>query len=172
MARPYWCTQEETDGEVVRRRAVAPRQGVAISNRLLLGDDQPEQWGPGGIEEVAASCSDHAGWRRAQRHLRLDQVDYVLVHGAPVCRTGAVFHVLRRCDIAPDDRCRAAIARLEGTVVLVEDGIVITVYRNRHSYHQIQKKAKYARRQAGRDDRRGGPTPAARWPPAVKEAAA
>jgi hypothetical protein len=103
---------------------------------------------------MAAFCTGHARLRRAQRNLRLDQLSYVLAYGALVCRTGVVFHILRHCDIDPCDLRRDDISRLEGSVVLVQDDTVITVYRNRRSYHQIHKKQKYVRSRpaGGRSD--------------------
>jgi hypothetical protein len=147
MAAPYWYAQ---DDEVTLERRPAARRRGELGNRVTLCRE-PVDWFAGDCNGTAASCSDHARLRRAQRNMRLDQVGYVLMYGAQVCRTGAVFHILRHCDIDPHDLRRDDIARLEGAVVLMEDDTVITMYRNRRSYHQIHKKQKYERRRpAGR----------------------
>lgn len=151
MAVPYWYTQD--DEVALARRPAPPRKRGETGNRVPPGNVAPERWDAGDACSMAASCSDHARLRRAQRNLRLDEVSYVLAYGAQVWRTGAVFHILRHCDIDPNDLHRDDIARLEGAVVLIEDDTVITMYRNRRSYRQIHKKQKYVRsRLAGRRD--------------------
>ncbi|MGI8912717.1 MAG: hypothetical protein ACR2JY_02820 [Chloroflexota bacterium] len=147
MARPYWLTQEDAGRETCMGRP-APR----CRRRLL--DDRPtaaaeqEDWAIRAEETVAVVISAHAAWRRAQRHLRIDQLLYVLTHGEQICRAGAVFHVLRHCDIDPSDRCRDDIAHLEGAVVLTKDDIVVTVYRSRQAYRRVRRKQKYERHRA------------------------
>ena len=152
MAAPYWCVQE--DEGTLDRRQRSPRRPAERSSRDLPCNAEPEARGSGEESGMAALCSDHARLRRAQRNLRLDQLSYVLAYGVLVCRTGATFHILRHCDIDPNDLRRDDIARLEGSVVLIEDDTVITMYRNRRSYHQIHKKQKYVRSRpsGGRSD--------------------
>jgi hypothetical protein len=152
MAVPYWCALDDGDGERRSRRPLPSRQGAASTSRMLPYSDPQECWGSEGAVRAPANCSRHADSRRSQRNLRLDQLGYVLRYGAQVSRTGATFHILRHCDIAPEDLCRDEIAKLEGTVVLIEGVTIITVYRNRRSYHQIHKKAKYTRRQPRWED--------------------
>jgi hypothetical protein len=152
MAVPYWCALDDGDGERRSRRPLPSRQGAASTSRMLPCSDPQERWALEGTVRIPANCSRHADSRRSQRNLRLDQLGYVLRYGAQVSRTGATFHILRHCDIAPGDLCRDEIAKLEGTVVLIEGVTIITVYRNRRSYHQIHKKAKYTRRQPRWED--------------------
>ena len=95
--------------------------------------------------------SQHAVLRMAQRNLSLNDLEYVLEHGERVHKTGIAFYVLRNRDIPRDDRKRAEITRLEGTVVLtslMEDGNseIITMYRNKGAFRIIRCKAKYNHR--------------------------
>lgn len=143
MAKPYWWTLDDEVG--LARRPATPRKHGAPGSPATRYDAESDGWAAGEAGSVAASCSDHARLRRAQRNLQLNAVSYVLAYGALVCRTGATFHILRHCDIDPNDLRRDDIARLEGAVVLIENDTVITMYRNRRSYHQIHKKEKYVR---------------------------
>lgn len=75
------------------------------------------------------SITDHAWLRMAQRNLSLTDVTFVVEHGKRYWRAGALHIVLRYKDIpAPEQR---AFARLDGTVVLLDDAgaVVTTVYR-------------------------------------------
>ena len=75
------------------------------------------------------SITDHAWLRMAQRNLSLTDVTFVVEHGKRYWRAGALHIVLRYKDIpTPEQR---AFARLDGTVVLLDDAgaVVTTVYR-------------------------------------------
>ncbi len=87
----------------------------------------------------------HGRWRAARRNMSGLRLTYVLEYGTRIERTGLTFHILRRCDIAAEDRRDDGIAKAEGAVVLVADDTIITVYRNREAYHRILKKVKYRR---------------------------
>ena len=90
------------------------------------------------------SLSRHAQARAARRNVVFDAVEYVLMHGRMVQRTGATFYFLGKRDIPAPDRRKAEAARLAGTVVLVAStGEVITVYRNQHALPTIRRKLKY-----------------------------
>lgn len=83
--------------------------------------------------------------RLTERRLTVAQVEYVLEHGHRINRTGIAFCVLRRRDIPAEDREQAR--RLENTVVLVnDDDVAITVYRNRNALRDIRRKSVYQRR--------------------------
>lgn len=142
MAMPYWltCGAEDDDGAEARltRRRIGRSVRASLEPPAPLTDRCSS-------EAMALRCSTHACLRLAQRCLTWEQLDYVLSNGAQIWRTGALFHVLRRCDIAPADRRAAEIARLEGAVVVTDDDRVITVYRNRHGYRDIRKKQRYYR---------------------------
>ncbi|MCL4508986.1 MAG: DUF4258 domain-containing protein [Chloroflexi bacterium] len=93
----------------------------------------------------AVTYSYHALTRSCQRALTPDQIAYVLIYGTPVFRAGALFYVLRRRDITPGDLRSDEVAKLEGAVVLVSEGVITTVYRNRRALRSIRKKQKYFR---------------------------
>lgn len=87
--------------------------------------------------------SIHAQQRLAQRNLDESAIEYVLMHGRVIRRTGIRFYVLRARDIPRQDRRESAISRLIGTTILVSrDETIITVYRNRRSLHTILRKHK------------------------------
>jgi hypothetical protein len=106
----------------------------------------------GAFEHDGVTFTIHAGLCLAQRRLSAEDVEYVLEHGHRLRRTGVEFCVLRSRDIPPADRRVAG--HLEGTVVLVADnGVAITVYRNRRALAEIRRKAKYRRPVLWRDSR-------------------
>lgn len=102
-----------------------------------VAPDEEAEW-----EIVSFTC--HARRRGARRNVAPDAVEYVLAHGRMLQRTGAMFFFLGRRDIPPYDRCASWAARLEGVIVVVgSNGDIITVYRNRHGLHHIERKMKY-----------------------------
>jgi hypothetical protein len=102
------------------------------------------------FEGIGVPFTIHARLRLAQRRLSAEEVEYVLEHGHRLRRTGVEFCVLRSRDIPPADRRVAG--HLEGTVVLVaDDGVAVTVYRNRRALAEIRRKAKYRRPVGWRD---------------------
>ena len=108
--------------------------------------------------QISVRFSEHALCRMAQRNVSPADVKYVLQHGRRYKRAGAIHCFLGKKDIPEDDARDDAIARLEGTTVLVtptwEKGSVevITVYRNRSAPRKIRRKVKYfAKRQRDYD---------------------
>lgn len=89
--------------------------------------------------------SSHALDQMTRRRIGWHDVDLALRFGKELHRAGAVFYVLRRCDLPKDLRRDAAAQRAEGTTVVVEHGIVSTVYRNRDVRH-LERKAKRSKR--------------------------
>lgn len=85
--------------------------------------------------------SAHALEQMTRRRIGWHDVDLALRFGKELHRAGAVFYVLRRCDLPKDLRRDPAAQRAEGTTVVVEHGIVSTVYRNRDVRH-LKRKAK------------------------------
>jgi hypothetical protein len=103
-----------------------------------------------------ATFSCHARDRSAQRNVAPDAVAYVMAHGRVLHRTGAQFFFLGRRDIPRADRGANWAARLEGTIVIASlDGIVITVYRDRHGLRPIERKMKYRLHERARRRARG-----------------
>ena len=93
----------------------------------------------------APAITRHGRSRAARRNLTGRRLTYVLEYGTPVERTGLTFLMLRRRDIAAEDRRDDAVAKAEGAVLLMADDRIVTVYRNRDAYRRILKKAKYRR---------------------------
>jgi hypothetical protein len=84
--------------------------------------------------------TSHAAVRMAQRNLNLDEVSLVLAFGRVRHCAGAEFHVLCRKDIPRGHEKR--LERLVGSVVVVEDEQVITVYKNRDALRIVKRKSK------------------------------
>lgn len=98
----------------------------------------------------AVRLTRHARARAQQRCFGAAELEYVLDHGMRLRRTGVEFCVLRMRDVPPPDR--RTVGRLVGTVVLVgEDGVAITVYRNRRALAEIRRKPKWAARRHAAD---------------------
>lgn len=79
----------------------------------------------------------------AQRNITAGQVDYVLRHGRVLYRSGITFFILCYRDIPPQDHSVEACTKLAGMVVLVAEGVVLTVYRNDRPVYHVSKKTKY-----------------------------
>ncbi|SRR5579875_758329 len=105
------------------------------------GDDNTIAAQPRGLH-----MSRHGAKRAAQRNIPLDALEYVMTYGRTMRRTGALFYFLGHRDLPPMDRHNARIARLVGTVVIVEGGSVITLYRNPAALRDIKRKLKYRTR--------------------------
>jgi hypothetical protein len=91
----------------------------------------------------------HADRRMCQRGIGENAIDFTLRWGHVYHRTGICFHVLRRRDIVRSGVVNTRVLRWEGTTVLVEDGTVISVYKNRDVAH-IRRKAKNDLKKLGR----------------------
>ncbi len=89
--------------------------------------------------------TEHALGRMARRGITPDDLLYTLRFGKKEHRTGAVFFILRRRDIPVQDRRNERIAKRDGTVVLLEEDAIVTVYRKRSAHHDVRKKLKYRR---------------------------
>jgi len=100
--------------------------------------------------QYQAEPTEHAVLRMAQRHLSMDEVQYVMLYGVRYRRAGVLHCYLRNKDIPESDRRYSQYSRLEGTTVLLDShsgAELITVYRNRskHALKAIRRKAKYYR---------------------------
>jgi hypothetical protein len=85
--------------------------------------------------------SDHCRERMAQRNVSDDDIRYIVSRGVMEHRTGVQCFTLPRRSIPTDERSERA--SLESLVVMVHEGCVITVYRNRHPLRHVRRKAKY-----------------------------
>lgn len=87
--------------------------------------------------------SPHAARRMAQRNVSLDAAELVITFGTVVYRTGVEFYFLAQRDIPPGRE--RSLETLVGTTVVVRDGRVETVYRNRKALPSIKRKPKHRR---------------------------
>jgi hypothetical protein len=85
--------------------------------------------------------SDHCRERMAQRNVSEEDVRYIVSRGACEYRTGVLCFTLPRRSIPAEER--SLRASLESLVILVHDGYVITVYRNKRPMRHVRRKAKY-----------------------------
>ena len=87
--------------------------------------------------------TDHSARRCAQRGFHDKDVRYVFAHGRKIHRTGITFYFLGRKDIPREDWHQEEYRRMEGTTLLVaENGAILTVYKNRNALQSIKRKAK------------------------------
>jgi hypothetical protein len=70
---------------------------------------------------------------------------YIIDHGSILQQSGAVWYVLCRFDIPPEDRRRKDVARLVDMVVCVERGVVSTLFRNPEPLRYIDRKEPHYR---------------------------
>lgn len=85
--------------------------------------------------------SDHCRERMAQRNVSEADVQYVVTRGECEYRTGVVCFALTRRGIPAEERSDRA--SLESLVILMHEGYVITVYRNKRPLRHLRRKAKY-----------------------------
>lgn len=90
--------------------------------------------------------SRHALEQMPCRNLSRADIAVVAEWGVRVRRTGVTFVFLGRRQLAQMPDGGRKHARLEGTLLLLDDGHVITCYRNRqHGLRDARKKAPYER---------------------------
>jgi hypothetical protein len=96
-----------------------------------------------------AVLSRHALHRSAQSNLSERDVALVQRYGFLQRRTGVRFYVMRRREVERHRAAEPRLARLEGVVmVMSQEGVVITLYRNSRALKEIRRKAKFNSRQA------------------------
>lgn len=84
----------------------------------------------------------HAVQQMAQRNFYNRDIDDILNHGKSYFRAGAKWYVLRRRDVSHCDRRLSGVARLVGSIVCLERGVVSTVSRNDDPIRHIMRKKK------------------------------
>src|SRR5262245_9471818 len=89
-----------------------------------------------------SSITPHAALRMAQRNVSLDDAALVIAFGTLEHRTGVEFYFLAAADI-PNGQARE-LDRLIGTTVVIRQGRIETVYRNRRAHASIRRKSKRA----------------------------
>lgn len=93
---------------------------------------------------ASARQTGHARQRAAQRNLSATDMEYIMLWGCEIHRTGVIFYCLRDKDIPAQHRHLPQIARLAGVVVIASRaGEVITLYRQGGSTRDIQRMTKY-----------------------------
>lgn len=91
-----------------------------------------------------ANISRHARHRASQRGLTEDELSFVLYFGRRLHRTGIMFVFLGQRDIP--ERYRRSHGYLTGaTLLMAQDGTVITAYKNPEALKVIKKKSKTKR---------------------------
>jgi hypothetical protein len=85
----------------------------------------------------------HAARRMAQRNVSLADAALVIRYGTVEYRTGVEFYFLAQRNIPPGSE--RPMERLVGTTVVVRDGRVETVYKNRNALFNIKRKPKHRR---------------------------
>lgn len=103
--------------------------------RAVISDDETTQ--------TPCRLTYHGMRRAAQRNLSPDELTYTLAHARRVRRTGVIFCFLGSHDLPACDRYDEWARRLVGTVLIIEDGFLITAYRNPHALRVIKRKMKY-----------------------------
>ena len=82
--------------------------------------------------------TDHAELRMQQRHILQDLLERVLEYGRTIHARGATYKVVGRKDVEYFQRKGVDLLDAEGIhVLLAEDGVVLTTYRN-HDLRQIR----------------------------------
>lgn len=89
--------------------------------------------------------SIHAHEQMTRRRIRAAEIELALRLGLESHAAGAIFYVLRLCDIPRDMLRDPSVRRAEGTTVVVEGGRITTVYRNRDVRHLRRKPKRSAR---------------------------
>ncbi len=96
--------------------------------------------------------TNHAENRQALRNLSDEDVLFVFEHGQRIRCAGVVHVFLGKRDIPRDKATYQRFARLEGTVLVLDDTygevVLITAYRNRQALKHIRPKTKYDRTSA------------------------
>lgn len=75
-----------------------------------------------------------------ERRVEPAQVHYIIDHGSVRYKAGAMWYVLRKNDIPPDDRFQKSAARLVELLVCVEHGAVATVFWHQNPARYVNQK--------------------------------
>ena len=95
------------------------------------------------VSSGVVKLSSHARQRGAQSNLCECDVELVRKYGVLEHRTGVRFYFVRRREVERYHLAEPRLARLQGMVMIVSnDGIVITFYRNRDALKAIRRKSK------------------------------
>lgn len=95
--------------------------------------------------------TEHAVERMARRNIHEADIYYVYEHGTCFIRAGVLHIFLGEKNIPETDKHNSRIARLNGTMVLIDshDAMTVkTVYRNREAIKKDRRKTKYDSRKS------------------------
>ncbi|MBX7222588.1 MAG: DUF4258 domain-containing protein [Blastocatellia bacterium] len=85
--------------------------------------------------------SEHARTRMNQRRLSEADLDIVWEFGRVHHAAGAEFYFLAAADLPA--ALSAQYAHLVGTTLVIEDGVLVTTYKNHHALEVIKRKQKF-----------------------------
>ncbi len=90
--------------------------------------------------------TNHVLQRQAHRNLSHADLDFVWTHGRRVHAAGALHIFLARRDIPTDKDTARRYARLEGTMLVLDDTqlqpVLITAYRNRRAMKRLRRRGR------------------------------
>ena len=93
------------------------------------------------VEDVP-HMTNHAIQRTAQRNISQQAILAALRYGKKLHRTGRVFFVLRKKDVAMEPELNSFTGT---TIMLGRDGAIVTAYSNQKAHSMIKKKPKRSR---------------------------
>ena len=97
--------------------------------------------------QFEARFSRHARQRSAQSNLCEQDMELVRRYGVLERRTGVRFYFLRRREVEKYQAAEPRLSRLQGVVMIMSnDNIVITTYRNSKALREIRRKSKFQSR--------------------------
>lgn len=97
--------------------------------------------------ESEARFSKHARRRSAQSNLCEHDVELVRRYGVLEHRTGVRFYFMRKREVEKYRAAEPRLTRLQGVVMIISnDDIVITTYRNSRALREIRRKSKFHNR--------------------------
>jgi len=95
------------------------------------------------MKNIQSRVTGHAAQRMTQRNLEIWDIELVMGLGKELYRSGVTFYFLGKRQVPIGEE--RALEPLVGTTVVVGDGRVKTVYRNRRALRKIRRKSKRSR---------------------------
>lgn len=84
------------------------------------------------MQSLLFAVCTHGFIRMAQRGYTLENILYVLKHGTTLREGPEQVIVLRTLDVPTEDRRR--FGHLAGTKIVLREGVLLTVYKNRRKF--------------------------------------
>lgn len=97
--------------------------------------------------------SRHSQARTEERGIDHWQVEFVVKHGTAIRKAGATFYVFRKRDLAwlREAYGEETLKKVANLIVLEDEGVVITAYRNSRALKEIATRDKFDRRGRGHE---------------------